>query len=314
MARPLRLDYPDTFYHVLSRGNEKREIFRDQKDYLRFLQGMGQMVRRFQLETHAYVLMSNHYHLLLRTHAANLSRAIQWLGVTYSVWFNRRHGRAGHLFQGRFKSFLVQDDRYFTAMCLYIHGNPLRAGIARKLSDYRWSSYRAYVDKRSQPSWLTTDLVLGMHGGSRRSFLEVQRSFLEEERNPLEDLRHGLYLGTEAFSEECRERAKKEEHPEKPQTRLLLRDRDIQGLARVTLERLGEEHPDSALYSRRRSCANRDLAIYILYQLGVYRNEEIGRVFGVGYTAITGAVKRGQARIRSDRQVEKRVTTILNDL
>jgi hypothetical protein len=209
---------------------------------------------------------------------------------------------------------LVQDDRYFTAMCFYIHGNPLRAGIVKKLSDYRWSSYPAYIDKRSQLPWLTTDLVLGMHGGSGRSFLEVQQSFLEEERNPLEDLRHGLYLGTEEFSEECIERVKKEEHPEKPQARLLLSGRDIQTLARIILERLGEEHPDSLLHSRRRLCANRDVAIYILYKLGVYRNAEIGRVFEVGYTAIPGAVKRGQAYIRSERRIEKRVEKILNDL
>ncbi|MFH0872953.1 MAG: transposase, partial [bacterium] len=86
MARPLRLDYADTYYHVLSRGNEKREIYRDEKDYLRFLEGLGKMVGRFQLEIHAYVLMGNHYHLLLHTQDAILSRAIQWLGVSYSVW------------------------------------------------------------------------------------------------------------------------------------------------------------------------------------------------------------------------------------
>ena len=108
MTRPLRLDSPDTFYHVLSRGNEKREIFHDEKDYLRFLEGMGKMVGRFKVKIHAYVLMNNHYHLLIRTQDANLSRAIQWMGVNYSVWFNRRHERSGHLFQGRFKSFLIR--------------------------------------------------------------------------------------------------------------------------------------------------------------------------------------------------------------
>jgi hypothetical protein len=100
-------------------------------------------------------------------------------------------------------------------MCFYIHGNPLRAGVVKKLSDYRWSSYPAYADKRFQPPWLTTDLVLGMHGGSRRRFLEIQQCFLEEERNPLEDLRHGLYLGSEEFSEECRERGPRKRGIEK---------------------------------------------------------------------------------------------------
>src|SRR4030042_2552139 len=109
MARPLRMDCPDAFYHVLSRGNERREIFWDEEDHLRFLNTLSKMVERFKLEVHAYVLMKNHFHLLVHTQEANLSRAIQWMGVRYSVWFNRRHQRSGHLFQGRFQSFLIEN-------------------------------------------------------------------------------------------------------------------------------------------------------------------------------------------------------------
>ncbi len=116
------MDYPDTFYHVLSRGNERREIFRNNGDYFKFLSLLGETVERFRVEVHGYVLMKNHYHLLLQTREENLSRAIQWLGVSYSIWFNRRHQRSGHLFQGRFKSFLIENDRYLVSMCLYIHG------------------------------------------------------------------------------------------------------------------------------------------------------------------------------------------------
>ena len=99
MARPVRLDLPDSFYHVLSRGNERRRIFYSAADYEKFLELLGETVERFSTEIHAYVLMPNHYHLLLRTHYANLSRAIQWLGVSYAVWFNHKHKRSGHLFQ-----------------------------------------------------------------------------------------------------------------------------------------------------------------------------------------------------------------------
>jgi len=308
------MDYPDTFYHVLSRGNERKEIFRDEKDHLRFFDTLGKMVERFKLEVHAYVLMKNHFHLLVHTKEANLSRAIQWLGVSYSVWFNQRHKRSGHLFQGRFKSFLIENERYFTAMCLYIHGNPLRARIARRLSGYRWSSYQGYADKKQEVSWLTTELVLGMYGGSRKRFLRAQQVFFEERPNLLEDLRHGLYLGSEAFSEECIERFKGEEHPEKPQTRSLLRSRDIRALAIKILKGLGEKDPESVLKVRKYRCQNRDVAIYVLYQLGVYLNREIGKVFGVGYTAVPGAVKRGQEHLRSDGQLERVVKKIIADI
>ncbi len=138
------------------------------------------MVERFKLEVHAYVLMKNHYHLLIKTKEANLSRAIQWLGVSYSVWYNRRHQRTGHLFQGRFKSFLIENERYFVAMGLYIHGNPLRAGIVERLTDYPWSSYIIYANQSIQCSWLKKDLVLGYFGGSRESFVKVAESLFRE--------------------------------------------------------------------------------------------------------------------------------------
>jgi len=308
------MDYPDTFYHVLSRGNERKEIFWDEKDYLRFLDTLGKMIERFKLELHAYVLMKNHFHLLVQTKEANLSRAIQWLGVSYSVWFNRRHQRSGHLFQGRFKSFLIENERYFTAMCLYIHGNPLRAGIVKRLSDYRWSSYQAYAEKGHEVSWLTTELVLGMYGGSRRKFLKTQQMFFEEGPNILEDFRHGLYLGSEEFSRECMERLRDEDRHEKPQVRSLLKSKDIRALAIKILKGLGEKGPESVLKVRKYRCQSRDVAIYILFQFGVYLNKEIGKVFGVGYTAVPGAVKRGQEYLRSDGQLEKVVNGIIADI
>ena len=260
------------------------------------------------------MLMKNHFHLLVQTKEANLSRAIQWLGVSYSVWFNRRHQRSGHLFQGRFKSFLIENERYFTAMCLYIHGNPLRAGIVKRLSDYRWSSYQAYAEKGHEVSWLTTELVLGMYGGSRRKFLKTQQMFFEEGPNILEDLRHGLYLGSGEFSRECMERLRDEDRHEKPQVRSLLKSKDIRALAIKILKGLGEKGPESVLKVRKYRCQSRDVAIYILFQFGVYLNKEIGKVFGVGYTAVPGAVKRGQEYLRSDGQLEKVVNGIIADI
>jgi putative transposase len=314
MVRPVRLDYPDTFYHVLNRGNERREIFRDEEDYLRFLDTVRRMVERFKLQVHTYVLMRNHFHLLIRTKESSLSRAIQWLGVSYSVWFNRRYQRSGHLFQGRFKSFLIENDRYFTAMCLYIHGNPIRAGIVNNLWDYPWSSYRGYADKKREDSWLSTELVLGMHGGSRRRFLNDQQVFLEERVDVLKDLRYGLYMGSEEFSEECIGKLKGEVLEEKPQAKALLRCKDLRKVATKILKGLGEDDPESVLRMRKHRCQNRDLAIFALYQLGVYLNREVGGVFGVGYTAIPGAVKRGQDYLRSNRQLERVINKIIADI
>ena len=184
----------------------------------------------------------------------------------------------------------------------------------KRLSDYRWSSYQAYADKKYEASWLTTGLVLGMYGGSRKRFLRTQEEFFEERPNLLEDLRHGLYLGSEEFSEECMRRFKGEEYYEKPQARSLLRSRDIRAVAITVLKGLGEKDPESVLRIRKYRCQSRDVAIYVLYQLGVYLNKEIGKVFGVGYTAVPGAVKRGLAYLRSGGKLERVVNKIIADI
>lgn len=118
-----------------------------------FLSRLGRCAERFSLGVYAYVLMGNHYHLLVRTCEANLSAAIQWLGVSYSTWHNARHRRNGHLFQGRFKSFLIAEDPYLYRLLLYIHRNLLRGRFVQRLADYPWSSYRALAYGRGGPAW-----------------------------------------------------------------------------------------------------------------------------------------------------------------
>ncbi len=295
MARPVRMDFPDTFYHVLSRGNERRKIFYNRADYSRFLETLGRMVDRFQVEVHGYVLMPNHFHLLVRTREANLSRALQWLGVSYSVWFNKKHDRCGHVFQGRFRSFVIEDERYLAALILYIHGNPVRAKLVKELGEHRWSSYRGYLRKGWQEAWLTTDTGLSVFGGSRSKFREAQESKLERGRSVLEDLRYGMYLGTEEYAQECLKKLKGESHREKPQIRRMLQARDIRVALRKVLKELGQTEMDALRAKGKKRNLTRDMAVYALRQTGIFTNPEIGRVFGVGYTAVCEAAKRAEA-------------------
>jgi len=159
------MDVTNTLYHILSRGNERRDIFLEDDDYEVFLGVLEEMSDRFEVDIFAYVLMSNHYHLLIRTNQKNLSKSMQWMGTTYTRRFNLKHFRSGHLFQGRFKSILVQNDAYLMRLSCYIHRNPLRAGLVNRLADYRWSSYRFYAYKSSHISWLNTDLILSQFNG-----------------------------------------------------------------------------------------------------------------------------------------------------
>ncbi|MCP4252845.1 MAG: transposase [Candidatus Scalindua sp.] len=197
MTRPLRIEYEGAFYHVLSRGNERKEIFRDDKDRSLFIEILGEMSARFSVDIFAYVLMDNHYHLLLRTNRANISKSIQWLGVTYTRRFNIKHRRSGHLFQGRFKSFLIENDKYLLILSCYIHRNPLRAGIVRRLVDYQWSSYKIYAYGKPSHSWLMTDVLFSQISGKDKSrgYKEIVQDYSKEEKRVWEDLRHGLLFG-----------------------------------------------------------------------------------------------------------------------
>ena len=194
MARPLRVYVPGAWYHVTARGNERRAIVRDDSDRDGFLTRLAATTVRFRLNLYAYVLMQNHFHLLMEPSEDNLSRAMQWLNVSYSQWFNRRRQRTGHLFQGRFKSIVVDWQRWGLELSRYVHLNPVRtrgqglskaqrarhqAGVGKSvggevvrarleaLRAWRWSSYRAYVGLAVVPDWLNCEPVLRLVGGKR---------------------------------------------------------------------------------------------------------------------------------------------------
>src|SRR3984893_6867507 len=151
MARALRLQFEDALYHLCARGNRRERIFADDKDCARFLALLGQSLGRFTVELHAFVLLPNHFHLVARTRKANLSRWMHWLMVAYSVYFNRRHRRSGHLLQGRYKSLVVEEGEYLLELSRYLHLNPVRGAVLgrgtpmerrERLRQFVWSSYR----------------------------------------------------------------------------------------------------------------------------------------------------------------------------
>ena len=170
MPRRPRIEYAGAIYHVMSRGDRREAIFRSDSDHELFLHTLGQACGRTGWRVHCYVLMHNHFHILLETPEPNLVVGMQWLQSTYTKRFNGRHRECGHLFQGRYKSLLIEpdSDMYFLIVSSYIHLNPARAKlfdwVDGRLSDYPWSSYRYYIRSVKRPDWLTVAAVLGSHG------------------------------------------------------------------------------------------------------------------------------------------------------
>lgn len=162
MARPLRTDFDGAFHHVMNRGANHQVVFLDDKDRRMFLSILGEASERFGLEFHAYCLMPNHYHLLVRSPNSQLSRAMKHIGQVYTQRFNRRHGRDGALFRGRFHSILVDNERYLDTVARYIHLNPVGKNSHDNpvIDSFEWSSFAAYEGRVRTPDWLTTTEVL----------------------------------------------------------------------------------------------------------------------------------------------------------
>lgn len=161
MARPLRIEFPGAIYHVTSRGDRREPIFEDDEDRHHFLTVVGQAMERFDAVALAYCLMDNHYHLVIHTRRANLSRLMQQINGVHTQAYNRRHGTVGHLFQGRFKGILVDANAYLLEVCRYVDLNPLRARMVRAPGNWLWSSYGAHTGSKPAPSWLDTPAVHG---------------------------------------------------------------------------------------------------------------------------------------------------------
>jgi REP element-mobilizing transposase RayT len=198
VARPLRIEFPGALYHVTSRGNARAPIFLGEGDRYLLLDVLGDVVERYRWRCHAYCLMTNHYHLVVGTPEPNLSQGMRQLNGLYTQRLNRRHGRVGHVFQGRFKGILVERESHLLELARYVVLNPVRAGIVDAAENYRWSSLRATLGLAPAPQWLDLD-ALNAHFASRQHYLEFVREGVGAV-SPWSALR-GSLLGSEAFIE-----------------------------------------------------------------------------------------------------------------
>lgn len=306
MGRAWRIEYEGALYHVLSRGNERRDIFYDMTDRAQLLDTIGEMSERLAVDIFAYVLMHNHYHLLLRTRRANLSKAMQWFGTAYTRRFNNRHNRSGHLFQGRFKSILIENDAYLMQLSCYIHRNPLRARIVKRLADYRWSSYLAYAYGKSVPAWLSTKLILSQFRGEdeRKLYRQKVQQYAREEKRLWEDFRHGLFLGSKKFVVRLRNRYLPENHnKEIAGHRQSAASLDPGAVADRAAQLIGCEVKELKKLSRVSGPRKekRDLIVYLVWQAGLLTNEKIGAIFDLTYSSVSHSVRTVKARMANDQ-------------
>lgn len=317
MARPLRVEYPGAFYHVISRGNGGERIFRTESDYTKLLEYLGKATERFGVTVYTYCLMSNHYHLLIETPQPNLSTAIQWVNVSYAGYFNRRHRRTGHLFQGRFKALLIDADEYLIPLSRYIHLNPVRAAIVANPVEYPWSSYAAFVGKVKSPDFLVTDQLLARFGRRRGEAIRAYRAFVEEVDiqslvNPAERAAGGFILGRDGFVQWVKDAflSSRDEEREVPQLRKLRPRVSLERIVQAVCEEWGCSEEQLRAKGSKRNIA-RGLAVYLARDLCGRKARDLGEFFGgISGAAITMKYTQAGQQLAQDRKLRRKVEGI----
>ncbi|HIJ87321.1 MAG TPA: hypothetical protein HPP97_06485 [Desulfuromonadales bacterium] len=307
MARPLRIEYPGAFYHVTSRGNEQKDIFRSRRDREQFLSYLQTASERYGAVIHAYCLMSNHYHLLLKTPEGNLSQIMRHINGAYTTYFNIKRKRAGHLFQGRYKAIIVDADAYALELSRYIHLNPLRTGMVIMPEKYEWSSYRNFTGFSETPEWLKTGFILDCINAKNdiskyREF--VENAINQENESPLNGVIASTILGSAEFIKDISSKHLREKTVDRnvPAVRKLSRPAPDEIISAI-----GQEPGMTESFSR-------NVSIYFCHRFSGARLREIGERFGLSDAAVSQASRRMRVISENDAVVRKQLEQIKSKL
>ncbi|MEW6375314.1 MAG: transposase [Thermodesulfobacteriota bacterium] len=310
MARQLRVEFENAFYHITSRGNLRDKIFYDASDRERFLKILSRTKERYGFLLHAYALMDNHYHLLMETPKANLSQIMQNINTSYTVYVNRKYQRSGHLLQGRFKGIIVDKDRYLVALSRYIHLNPVRVKLVKRPIEYPWTSYRAFMDQKAENSLVDTGETLSYFSKRRNRAVRAYREFVEvdegRDENPFAAMEAGLLLGDGGFKAKVLRRIERMKVDEEiPQAKRLRKRVSIDAVIKACQVFYGKNR--KALLERTKGNEGRQVAIYLAKILSGGKGKEIGQRFGIKGPAVSDAIKRIEGRLDKESQLRERI-------
>lgn len=317
MARQLRIEFPGALYHVMSRGNERNPIFKQDADRILFIETLKDSVELAGVGVIAYILMDNHYHMILETPNANLSEFMRHFHVTYTVRFNKRHNRSGHLFQGRFKAVLIEEDPYLVVLSRYIHLNPIRReDWERKkweekwdyIRRYPWSSLPGYIEARKKENWIQYEKVLDYFTEGGKSSRIIYKRYLGEGlkkglSNPFSDVKSQVILGREGFVEEMRKYFQGEVGArEVPALRSL---KKVLAIEEVLREVAVYFHMEREKLISKRGGGARQIAMEMSYRYTKCNQEEIGRIFKVDYSTVSQNRRRMGIRLKEDQELRR---------
>lgn len=319
MTRPLRIEYPKAWYHVMNRGRRGEDIFSQKKDYGIFISLLQETTEMFDLRVSAYCLMSNHYHLLVQTPLANLARAMRHINGVYTQRYNRRRKIDGQLFRGRYKSVLVAEDSHLLELLRYIHRNPIRAKMCNSLKEYPWSSHHGYISMTEEWSWIHKEFLLKTFSENKNKARKEYKKFVQcdDSENVLSFYSKkniASCFGPKDFVEWIKNKywqvKAHEEIPESKQLAPTLQE------IKKTVSRVYDVDLDSLMITKRGSVNEpRNIAIYIARKRFGLRLDEIGSAFGLEkYSSVSSIVCRTEQQLIKNKIMLNHIKIILKGL
>ena len=323
MARPLRIEYPDAIYHVISRGIRKDNIYYENKDKDKFLYKLKETKEKYNLEIFSYCLMENHYHLLIRTPKSNLTKAMHYLNASYTNWFKAKHDIVGPIFQGRYKSILVEDESYLLTLSSYIHLNPLRAEKVEYLKDYKYNSYNEYINK-TENNLVDKNLLLSKFEDIERfkefiyEWYEHNKDWQNDDDNEKE-LREKIYgvngfLGSKNFSDRILKKYKKNNKKKEYDEYSNISNNEIkkEDIEKIMMKNF--KIKKSRLYSKSYGNDYRNMFIYLLKKYTDLKLKEIGLMFDIKYKSVSKQAKRFEKKINKNIKLKNKYENIKKEL
>jgi len=318
MARPLRIEYKNAYYHVMNRGAAYRDIFQHDEHRELFLELLREIHEMFRVEIHAYCLMDNHYHLLLSTPNSNLGRAMRHLNGVYTQRYNRLEKMDGPLYRGRYKAILIDADNYLLSVSRYIHLNPVEARLVKKPTDYMWSSYCQFVGLEQPQAWLNVSQTLGMIGlrNVRKRYKAFVEKGVDEETTVFyQQERNQAIFGVDEFIESLS--GKIEEDAEVPESRLKKRSVSMDDIVSLVAKAFGVEE-SSILKSRRgrgRKNIARAVSLYLSRKHAGLPLNQIAAHFGLNhYGSVSGIIKRFENELSVDENLRREVDGVIKSI
>lgn len=303
MARPLRLSFENAVYHITARGNRREPIFYADQDRRVFLEKINETFLKYSFVCFTYCLMDNHYHLFVKTPLANITQGMHYLNTSYVNWFKARHKVAGVIFQGRYKSILVDENNYGVHLSAYIHLNPSRAGIVENPREYPWSSYLTYVNGETSPVVLDTDFILGQFDNDKIRAQKKYETYVTENRtmeNPMQKSFKGLALGSNTFIDSIKKQVKTiESTREIPNSKIMTSHTAEEIIQQVMTEfSVSREQ----IFRKKRGNFFRQMTIFLLRQFTPLGLREIGELFQMDYSAVSQACRRYAEKVQKQKR------------